>query len=116
MLYDVHSKSCLAAALISVVENWRDAEDISQLEFRIAAQDNTFFTEADAYLTDGTVPCRCHVAVIAEVKERHRNKQSLRANDYAAAACQNGKITPDCYVQIVRYLEGRASSIGDDWL
>lgn len=55
----MHSKECLAAALIATVENFRDEDGMTDLDFRLVAQDHTFLTVADEYLADGTKECVC---------------------------------------------------------
>ncbi len=55
----MHDKRCLANAIICAVENYRDTEGLTDLDFRISAQNNTFLAEADGYLADGLADCRC---------------------------------------------------------
>lgn len=55
----LHSKRCLASAIISAVENIRDMENFSDHEFRLAAQDNDFLASADQYLQEGIATCTC---------------------------------------------------------
>lgn len=55
----LHSRACLATAIISAVENARDAEHFTEHEFRLHAQDNGFLSDADEYLTSGTATCTC---------------------------------------------------------
>jgi hypothetical protein len=54
----MHDKRCLAAAIIAAVENMRDAEG-SDVDFRIAVQNNYMLQEADAYLHDHVADCIC---------------------------------------------------------
>lgn len=58
----MHTKECLAYAIICAVENLRDEEGMTDLDFRLRIQDNTALTDADGYLED-TSPafsiCRC---------------------------------------------------------
>jgi hypothetical protein len=53
-----HTKRCLAAAMICAVENARD-DGITDLEFRLWAQENRALTWADLYLDEGTATCTC---------------------------------------------------------
>lgn len=54
----LHSKECLASAIISAVQNFRD--DLSTAhDFRLNAQGNDFLHAADEYLTSGTQTCIC---------------------------------------------------------
>ena len=53
-----HTKQCLAKALITSIENWRDA-DIYDHEFRSFAQWNEWLAEADEWLASGLTECIC---------------------------------------------------------
>jgi hypothetical protein len=55
----MHTKRCLAAAIIAAVENLRDDAEETDFEFRIAMQDNYHLTLADDYLNTGLMPCTC---------------------------------------------------------
>lgn len=55
----LHSKKCFASALIAAVENLRDLENFSDLEFRLAVQGNDPMHAADDYLATGTATCTC---------------------------------------------------------
>jgi hypothetical protein len=54
----LHSRKCLAAAVIAAVENLRDEEGSSDLAFRLAMQDGPLAV-ADGYLADGLMTCIC---------------------------------------------------------
>lgn len=54
-----HTKQCLAKALITSIENWRDAWDINDHDFRISAQRNEWLAEADEWLETGMTVCIC---------------------------------------------------------
>lgn len=54
----LHTKKCLAHAVICAVENLRDTNG-TDLEFRVHLQDNLPLEWADSYLSDGTVTCLC---------------------------------------------------------
>lgn len=54
-----HTKACLASAMISAIQNMRDAEGFSDFDFRIAVQDNMPLQEADEYLATGLQTCTC---------------------------------------------------------
>jgi len=54
----MHTKSCLASAIICAVENARDAAD-SDFDFRILMQEGAALSWADGYLSDGTATCSC---------------------------------------------------------
>jgi hypothetical protein len=55
----LHSKKCLAEAMISAVQNARDAEDFSALEFTLWAQDGGALADAHEYLNSGLQTCIC---------------------------------------------------------
>ena len=54
-----HSRPCLASAMIAAVENYRDAEGITDHDFRLWAQDNGVLETADGYLSDELSDCKC---------------------------------------------------------
>lgn len=63
----LHSRYCLAAAMIAAIENLRDQEaDVPEStldhSFRLDVQDGTPLVWADEYLASGTVDCRCSPA------------------------------------------------------
>jgi hypothetical protein len=53
----LHDKRCLAAALISAIENMRDA--MPDQDFRLAVQDGRVLVEADDYLLSELQTCSC---------------------------------------------------------
>lgn len=55
----LHERACLAQAMISAIENWRDVEGITDLEFRFAMQDNDALRAADDNLATGSSTCIC---------------------------------------------------------
>lgn len=55
----LHDKRCLANAIINAVENLRDTEGFSDLNFRLSVQTNEALEMADEYLRDGMVTCIC---------------------------------------------------------
>jgi hypothetical protein len=54
-----HTKQCLAGALKSAIENFRDYDEVSDVEFRLLVQDGQILREADTYLADMVGLCRC---------------------------------------------------------
>lgn len=54
----LHTRECLAHAIINAVENIRDSAP-SDLDFRVSMQDGDALTVADDYLASGTVTCKC---------------------------------------------------------
>lgn len=53
-----HTVACQAHALITAIEDTRDREGMTPVEFRIEAQYN-FQHLADEYLNSGSVECLC---------------------------------------------------------
>ena len=64
----MHSKYCLARAMISAIENARDIAGFSDYDFRLEAQDN-FLHVADDYLDTGTVICICPESRLPKLTE-----------------------------------------------
>ena len=62
----MHTKKCLAAAMISYIQNIRDDENISDYDFRIVAQENVLFY-ADDYLNTELQTCICKTDFEKEV-------------------------------------------------
>lgn len=54
----LHSKECISSAIISAVQNNRDA-DYSATEFHVYAQSGGIVSEAYGYLSDGIQSCIC---------------------------------------------------------
>ena len=54
----LHTRRCLAHAMVCAVENMRDAAG-SDHDFRIMAQEGAALAWADEYLTSGTATCLC---------------------------------------------------------
>lgn len=54
-----HTKACLAKALTTVLENWRDDSSVTDLDFRLHLQNNGPLDEVDSYLRAGITECVC---------------------------------------------------------
>jgi hypothetical protein len=59
-----HDRHCLAAVIIAAVENLRDADRTTDVQFRLAVDGNgpdrqTLLQVATGYLADGLMACRC---------------------------------------------------------
>jgi hypothetical protein len=54
-----HTKKCLAAAMICVIENMRDDQNYTDTGFAIDANANMIYHTAFEYLMDGTKNCTC---------------------------------------------------------
>ena len=55
----MHTKECLAESLIAAIQNFRDYEGYSDADFRTLVEENKILEEADGYLNDGLMPCKC---------------------------------------------------------
>jgi hypothetical protein len=97
----MHSKRCLAEAIISAVQNLRDNGQVDSLAFRIAAQNNAFLVEADGYLVDGLQTCTCGAYEENLVVEMFRNDPG-HAQEVANQWLRDGKISPEGYLRIAR--------------
>ena len=97
----MHSKKCLAEAIISAVQNLRDNALVDDHAFRIAAQNNAFLPEADAYLNDGLQTCTCGAYEENLVVEMFRN-DPRHAQEVANEWLRDGKISPEGYLRIAR--------------
>ena len=56
----MHTRRCLAGALIAAVENLRDTQGLRDFDFRIAVQNNEPLEMADEYLKTGLFTCICN--------------------------------------------------------
>lgn len=97
----MHSKKCLAEAIISAVQNLRDNGQVDSLAFRLAAQANEFLPEADAYLNDGLQTCTCGAYEEDIVVEMFKNSPD-DAQTVANQWLRDGKISPEGYLRIAR--------------
>jgi hypothetical protein len=97
----MHSKKCLAEAIISAVQNLRDNKQVDDLAFRLAAQANEFLPEADAYLNDGLQTCTCgeyEESIVVEMFKNSPDDAQIVANQWL----RDGKISPEGYLRIAR--------------
>ena len=97
----MHSKRCLAEAIISAVQNIRDNRQIDDLAFRLAAQRNEFLPEADGYLNDGLQTCTCGAFEEDQIVEMFKNDKS-GAQATATVWLRDGKISAESYMRIAR--------------
>jgi hypothetical protein len=56
----MHTKRCLANAIINAVQNYRDNEDVTDHDFALGMQDGLALQHAHEYLQTGTVDCSCN--------------------------------------------------------
>lgn len=54
-----HTRRCLAKALIAAVENLRDTDAMTDLDFRVQVQEGVPLQWADMYLNEGITECLC---------------------------------------------------------
>lgn len=71
----LHSKHCLAEAVISAVQNWRDVPGFSDVDFRIWLQDGHALQQADDYLTTGLQSCICEQYRMAQYQSPVSHKR-----------------------------------------
>lgn len=109
--HPTHNKACLAAAIKAAVENVRDEEGMTDSNFRAYAESPGFYDLGQNYLDEGLMTCRCHVGAIAHVKHRYETDGAQGATDLAASYLQCGYLSVDQYMQLVRWSEGRPSSV-----
>lgn len=109
-----HTRQCLAYAIICAVENLRDADGQTDINFRIAMQEGQHLVEADGYLAQRGRDsiCRCYVDAAWRVMERWINEDTKSAQDLAKAFMENGTITPQDYLELCKWTEGRNSYFG----
>lgn len=104
---ELHSKRCLAQAIISAVENARDEQGQTDHGFRILMQDNRALQWADEYLNDGTQTCTCGAWCMDKVREVYADHGAQAATDVAAGFLRTNQISPEQYIRLVRWSEGR---------
>lgn len=124
MYEHMHTKRCLAQAIISATENWRDAEGINDHDFAVAAQDNQFVLEGHEYLAEGYCDCTCGAKAYNEfwhelrnlVNEGHTNEQIDDLFDRVRRTLNRESIAPQYRAKVWfrwAYEEGmRARSAG----
>jgi hypothetical protein len=105
----MHSKRCLAEAIISAVQNIRDNQSIDDLAFRLAAQANEFLPEADDYLNTGLQTCTCGAWEEDQVVEMFKTDPS-GAQATATVWLRDNRISPESYMRIAR----RTRAIDED--
>lgn len=105
--YDAHTKECLAASVIAAIQNLRDMEGVTDFDFRIMMQDNKMLTEADGYLSDGTMTCTCGAFEVKHCMEIYNREGVARAQALATAYLQDRRMEPSAYMWLVAYTEGR---------
>lgn len=75
----LHSKQCLAKALIAAIENLRD-QDYTDYDFRLDVQNNVSLQTADDYLFDGTTDCICpENEIILTLRQMHQEGNTSEA-------------------------------------
>jgi hypothetical protein len=73
----MHTRRCLGASMIAVIENWRDDTSITDHEFALHVQNNGILEEAQSYLNDGVMTCTCGARMFNQLwHEAHNLDQS----------------------------------------
>lgn len=54
-----HTKACLAKAMTTVIENWKDDTSVSDFDFQVHIQANGVLEEVYTYLKEGLTVCLC---------------------------------------------------------
>jgi len=105
-----HSVACQASALISAVENLRDRENILPADFHTLVSIGVLTMEADRLLEDDSMMreiCKCHVLPMKHVIEALQSGQPFRAEGLAQAYLDNGQISREDYVTLVKFTESQ---------
>lgn len=61
-----HTKRCMADAMISVLQNFRDDSGVRAYEFSLLGQDGSFYRTALEYLDSGLSTCQCPPRFVEE--------------------------------------------------
>lgn len=100
----MHSKRCLAAAIIAAVENLRDTEGMTDMDFRMEVQANRQVEWADSYLNDGTMTCSCGEYDVRRLFDVAMLHGARAAQDEAEEMLKANTLTPDNYMRLARRL------------
>lgn len=99
---NVHSKACIASAMISAVENFRDNTEVTEADLLTA----NVGEEAGMYLlTMGVDVCKCHVFPIAQVKEAYQLWNADWAKRDAKKWLDADRITLMDYTKLMGWLD-----------
>lgn len=106
-----HTVACQANALICAVENLRDTEGMTPNAFRLGVMRNEVMRQADSYLdhNSGMMPdvCKCHVKYVLHVRTVFVHEGSKAATELAMTYLNDGQISPERYIGLVKWSEGR---------
>lgn len=98
---EMHSRRCLAEAIISAVQNLRDEVGQDDHTFRIAMQGNEPLQLADLYLNTGLQSCTCGAHQMDECREVFVNDPH-EAQGMATRYLRRGVISPEQYLRLAR--------------
>jgi hypothetical protein len=104
----MHTKKCLAAAIISAVENARDDEGRDSHEFRVMMQNGIALQWADEYLSEGLQTCTCGWAKVEELYAVYQRDPD-EAQEQANVALLDGSLHPEDYFRLARMCHGFVS-------
>jgi hypothetical protein len=98
---ELHSRRCLAEAIISAVQNLRDEAGQDDHGFRIEMQGNGALPLADLYLNTGLQTCTCGAYQMDEVRAVYVNNPH-EAQGMASRYLRRGVISPEQYLRLAR--------------
>lgn len=98
--FHYHSKACLADAVISAVQNFRDSEESTPEGLLNVFGSSRLLDEARGYLADGLQDCQCHVFPIEEVQRVYRDHGAEAADNTARAFLNAKRITAQDYAYL----------------
>lgn len=104
----IHTKSCLADAMISAVENLRDDESIDAVDFADRVKGGEILDLAKEYLDTDLQTCKCHVKAIDHVKRVYAESGTAHAQSLAESYLKCGYFGFSDYMHLVKWTEGRA--------
>lgn len=98
---ELHSRRCLAEAIISAVQNLRDEAGQDDHGFRIEMQNNGALPLADLYLNTALQTCTCGAWQMDECRAVFVNDPH-EAQVKAARYLKCGVISPEQYLRLAR--------------
>lgn len=98
---NVHSKACMASAMIQAVENFRDADGATTESLQQAS----IGEEAGMYLLSMPDLCKCHVYPIAHVKDTYKLHNSQYAKRSAERWLYADRITLMDFTKLMGWID-----------
>jgi hypothetical protein len=102
------SKSCIANAMISAVQNFRDNPEITPE----ALLESNVGEEASGYLRDMPDTCQCHVFAIEDVKDTYKLYNEQYAKRAANGYLNAGRLTLMDYTKLMGWLD---RAVRNEW-